>query len=128
MPSAPLITVNTRRSVQPQAIVKATVPKELRPQFLKQLESFAGANGFRISIRQLIAPVEIKGPRDWTIVNMKREDVVVMGSNIEDNSVFSFDFFSALGRTASPEVVDRLVTDLNAQVARIPGLASVREQ
>lgn len=116
------LTVDMSRPVKSLFKMKTQVPARSRQAYFSALSEFASANGLRINIK-----LQEADP-DWHTTDMLGEQVVAMGGNFRDPTVFEISFLPAIGKPPPPSsLVAQLQADLRGRIGMVPELKLLQE-
>ena len=116
------LIVDVSRPVKSLFDLKTQVPARNKQAYFGALSAFASAHGLRINIKLQDAD------REWHTTDMVGEQVVAMGGNFRDPTVFNISFLPPIGKLPPPSsLVSQLQSDLRARIGQIPDLKLLLE-
>lgn len=101
---------------KPEHELIATVLGEERDTYFAQIREFAKANDFKIRVKRFRPGFDI------FFVDLWRSDVLLLGSNVFDTSVFQTHFYLDPEKGGTPEVVEAVVKSMMEFISQVPGI------
>ena len=109
--------INDNRQESRKSVV-ITIDLNRRQEFFDQLNQFAKAQGFSISIDTLSSSDEKYQ------IDMTREDIIISGASPFEPNEYHISFFDVLNQEPAPDsVFDDLMSELERYVSEISGTA-----